>query len=309
MAPDPTAPLSSRLLDTGHGLIVTFPIQGAEPVTIDSVSSATVRAFFFKVLKHQRHKREYQQLGAITAGAANALDYDYLGDTGHGTGDDVLRLEDDDLKVYHLGFAPQDPNLRVYEQIAAAGPNRATDHGNRGEPDPTEGDNFGFYTSAEMPNRFDPPALTERLSFRNTEAGQFLQFGFMADGVDVPDGGSDILITGRTYQLQPITDPDEQTFLLNQSMLDRDDQLLRTISVQIGGLFAWELGSALPDDWAKIDGLSRDIVLEGLTPPGERASAPVETAEAGGRTLETETAAPTRRSDIAPGQSRGNRRS
>lgn len=268
MPPDPTAPLSSRLLDTGHGLIVTFPIQGAEPVQTQNISSSSARAYFFKVLKHQRHKREYRELGTITAGAANALNYDYLGEDGHGQGDDILRLEDDDLKVYHLGFAPRDPNLRVYEKIAAAEPNRATDHGNRGAPDPTEGDDHGFYTSAEIPNRFDPPALSERLAFRNSEAGQFLQFGFMADGQDVEDGASDLLITGRTYQLQPITDPDEQRFMLNQSLLDREDQILRTISVQIGGLFAWELGSALPDDWGAIEGLSRDLVFEGLEQGG-----------------------------------------
>jgi hypothetical protein len=282
MTADPTTPISSRLLGTGQGLIVTFPIQKAATIELRGKDVSSVRAFFFKVVKSQEYFFEYQQLGTITAGAGNALDYDYLGEDGHGAGDDILRLVNDDFKVYHLGFAPRDPNLRVYEAVAAQGPNRATDHENQGEPDPTAGDNFGFYTSRQIPNQFDPPALTERLAIRNAESGAFLQFGFMADGVDIIDGNSDILITGRTYQLQPITDPDEQDFLLRQAVLDRADQTLRSITVQVGGLFTYEIGNAMPGNWVDVDGLARDLVLDGLVPPGEEASSPVAQGSAGG---------------------------
>jgi hypothetical protein len=243
------------------------------------------------VLKFQEHYREYRELGAINAGAANALDYDYLGETGHGTGDDVLRLESDDFKIYHLGFAPRDPNLRVYEKLSSANPNRATDHQNQTEPDPTNGDDFGFYTSRQIPNLYDPPALTERLSIRNASAGQFLQFGFLADGVAVPDGGSNLIITGRTYELQPITDPAEQDFLLTQATLDREDQRLKTIVTQVGGLFSYEIGEALPDAWAAIDGIARDLVFEGLEAPGSQPGVPSQPG--GGRQLEVASPGPT----------------
>lgn len=250
--------ISDRVLGHGDGLIVAFPIQTAEDIRVGGKDIATVKAFFFKIAKTQELNWRYTQLGAINAGAASALDYNWLGDTGHGTGSDVLRIVNDDFKLYHFGVGLNSPYLRVYEDIDPSNPNRAFDHSNSGQPSPTSLHNFGFYDGRMQADRFDPPVHTERVAFRNDRDGQFLQFGFGVDANDpnVADGNTDLELRGRTYQLRPVEDQAEQEFMLRQSRLrgaGRDIDL-KVITVQVGGIFTYEIGTTLPDGWEDLEG-------------------------------------------------------
>lgn len=255
------ARMSDRALGHGQGLIVMFPVQQAQNINVGNKDISTVRAFFFKIAKHQEFYFRYTQLGGIDAGNANALDYDFLGDTGHGTGNDILRLENDDFKVYHIGIGLNSPDLRVYESLDPSNPNRAVDHSNQNAPDPTTGDQFGFYDSKGQDDRFDPPARTERLSIRDDSSGEFLQYGFFAEN-DVSEPNTDLEVVGKTYQLRPVQSRSEQEFMLEQHRLRQADRnvSMKVIAVQIGGIFPYELGQSLPGGWADLkDTISQDL--------------------------------------------------
>jgi hypothetical protein len=260
--------ISERVLDNGEGLIVQFPVTEAPDIRVGAQSIPSVRAYFFKVAKSIDFTWSYTQLGSFNANGSQ--DYDYLGDTGIGSGDDVLRLENDDFKVYHVGFGLNSPSLRVYQTLDPSNPMRAVDHSNQNEPDPTAGDNFGFYDGKMQDNKFDPPAHTERVAIRNNSSGKLLKFGFHAENA-VADGNSDIEIMGKTYELRPVTDPDEQEFMLQQNNLRRAGVTpqLKVVSTQVGGIFPWTLGESLPNGWNDLE----DYIARDLTYGGQPANA------------------------------------
>lgn len=262
--------ISDRVLGHGEGLIVAFPTQNVQKIQAGPQSIPTVRAYFFRIAKVQKYRWTYSQLTSFND--AESLDYNYLGDTGHGTGDDVLRLEGDDFKVYHVGFGLHSPDLRVYEKIDPANPNRAVDHNNQSDPDPTAPSAFGYYDGKQQDDTFDPPAHTERLSIRSQRQGQFLQFGFYAENA-ITDANADIEIIGKTYELAPVLNPQEQAYLLQQNLARRAGKTpdLKTIKIQVGGIFTYEIGEALPDGWVDLQpDIYQDLTYKDLVgSPGQ----------------------------------------
>lgn len=250
----PNERISERLRDVGQGFIAAFPDNDANINANDHVIQG-LKGYFFRVAQSVPFYFKYSQLGAVTAGAGNALDFDYLGDTGLGSGNDILRVEDDDFHVMQFGLAPESVDLRVYYKVSPdSDANTSLDRSPFSGPDPTAASNFDYFDLRRVDNvasKFDPPAFTERLSFRNSEqtAGQFLQFGFEAFGRDVNANQSVLHLTGAAYKLVPVTDEETQDTMEEVVVTDPVDPEIPTTLVSVGGITDYNLGTQKPDAW------------------------------------------------------------
>lgn len=256
MAHEGRETISERLLEGDEGLIITIPTSDASRINAGGSQIRTNRAYFFKVTKEQRLYWEYTQLPSI--GAGNNLNFGYLGENGHpddvnNPGDDIFRLENDDFKVYHFGLGTDQSDLRVYEKVAPSNPNRAFDHSNQDEPNPQEPSTFGFYTGNNITDQYDPENVSERIAFRNAQRGRLLQWGFYAES-NLSAADTDLVFTGRTYQLRPVLDPQEQNRMLEENARRRAgaEVDLNVVRVSLAGIFGFDIGASLPDSWANL---------------------------------------------------------
>lgn len=251
-----TKTMLERVRDPGHGFIIGFPTTNTERRTGDGTFNLdTLEAYFFRVAKSQRFYYEYDQLGSFTDGETR--DFDYLGSGGLGSGDDILRVGEDDFHVYHFGFAPESPDLNVY---TAVNPSSSSDKAlaRRGRDiGPQPGDPSGFFNTRRADSAYDPPAETERVSFRNDKDGEFLEFAFEATD-DIAAGNDTLYLTGRGYKLLPVTDTETQEKMVEVVAGNNiEDSSLPTIITQVGGLGDYELGTERPDNWT--DAFSRRL--------------------------------------------------
>ena len=198
--------MSDLLLDAGDNLVLIFPQANDARIDIGPQGEVGVplgRAFFFKVSTASRLIRKYDLFSTLAA--LTGVTYNYLGDTGHGTGSDVLRISEDDWWAYHFGYSPLQDWLRVYRRMGAQAHETGWEYVTPDRPDPTAtpGDPYGFIRGAEVYNYFDPTAETETVSFRNDKAGQLWQFGLYNEHPDLLID-PEMLLVGKAYRLLPI---------------------------------------------------------------------------------------------------------
>ncbi len=232
-------PISQRVLSPGDNLVILFPRTVGSGADRYDVADAWV----FVVALARNFTLDYRQLPAIAAG--NGLDYDYLGDGGHGSGNDVLRIVNDDWHVYHFGLAPADPNLRVYVQIDPSGVQTALDYESTTQASPTAGSDFDYFSSKEMKNVFDPE--NEFIAFRNKKEGKFYKWGFYAEA-DV-SANSPLYLRGRGYKLLPVLEKDKRLEVIDELRKTPEKQDVKTIAVLVGGIKPYNIGTHLPKAW------------------------------------------------------------
>lgn len=244
-----TTRISNRVLDIGGGLILAFPSQDIQTDRVAG-SLSTVRAYFFRVSRPQDLNYEYEELPAMDEG--DTLEPDYLGVEGHGEGDDVFLIDDDDFHMYHFGYSPIHPDLRVYHSLdPVSDVLDAFDYSDTGLGHPSVGDDRQFTTQRRIPQLYDPPALTERVSFRNDSDGEFLQWGFEAQS-DLSESETDIVFTGRGYKTIPISDDEMQRDMLREAATEQEEKYtdFPVRMVMVGGTQKYQLGSQTPDQWS-----------------------------------------------------------
>lgn len=258
--------ISDRLLGLGGGLIITFPQSTVDVEEVGGEQLASVRAYFFRVSRAEELFYEpYTQVGSINGGNTVPAGggFDYLGDTGVGSGDDIFRVDRDDWHVYHFGVGARNPDLRVYYSVdPQANADRAFEW-QTNDQDVVPGDDRGYYDGRRVRDRFDPPAITERVSFRNDSSGEFLQWAFEADA-DLSAGDTELLFTGKAYKLLPITDRQTQDAMLAEAQRDpathpNPQTEFPVTRHHVGGIQTWSLGTLKPDEWN--DTHRRDITL------------------------------------------------
>ncbi len=241
--------IQSRLRDPGHGLVIAMALE--EKIKANRQVTETYKGWFFKVTKTAPFYYNYDALSAFADGESS--DFDYLGDGGHGTGEDILRNEIDDYHVLHFGYAPEHPSLRVYENVSpSSAPNRASDReGEPDFPDPTVPDPAGYIDSKRIDSQYAPPETTERVSFRNDDDGEFLQFGFHAEDSISADNAI-LHLTGAGYKLAPVTDTalqDEMVEIVTDNTPQQSTNAPPTVMTTVGGIGTFRLGTNEPDDW------------------------------------------------------------
>jgi hypothetical protein len=246
-----TERLSDRLLNIGGGLIIGFPSVEADVPDMGLNQMGGVRAYFFRVAREAELFFEpYGQIGAMNDG--DTLGFDYLGDTGIGSGNDIFRIQRDDWHVYHFGVGVKSPDLRVYySHDPHSNGERAFEY-KTGTQDVSVGDDRSHFDGRLTGDRFDPPSRTERIAIRNDKNGEFLQWGFEAqDGLTAAE--TELVIAGRAYKLYPVTDSDEQEDMLrgaqsNQQEIHTDYPVTYH---QFGGMQTWSLGTEAPGEWSE----------------------------------------------------------
>lgn len=194
--------ISQVLLKPGQNLVVLFA-EGND-AKIGDIGVPLTRAFFFKVAVETELRYRYQLFDQLEA--QNGVTYNYLGDTGHGAGNDIFRIHNDDWWVYHFGYSPLQKNLRVYKRVAVEIGITGFEYPTPDLPDPTVGTPYGYMKGREVQNYYDPPVKTETLAFRNDRQGQLWQFGLWNESIDLETGQMDpcLLIVGKAYRLVPI---------------------------------------------------------------------------------------------------------
>lgn len=260
-----TEPMSERTQDAGQGLIVGFPQENNVVEMPNNETVSVYDAYFFRVAKAHRFYWHYEQLGSFSAG--ESYDYGFLGDSGQSDdasnpGNDILRIENDDFVVHHIGIGLETHDLRVYDKLGPSRPYREVDHDNQGQPDPTSDGTFGYYTGRQTRgDRYDPPAFTERLAFRNDNNGEIIRFGFRAENSQTTSE-TNLHIVGKTYQLLPVLDEETQDKMLADVVGDVDEPDIPTIMVTEGdAISTFRIGSSLPQQWDSLrgDGINRKL--------------------------------------------------
>jgi hypothetical protein len=260
--------MSERVRDNGDGLILAFPTQ---KTTVEGEELQTTRLYFFRVGSHTRYFQRYTALSSINSGNSTpgGGGFDFLGDTGVGSGSDIFRVETDDWHAMHFGVGLEHPDLHVWHAVSPnSNGNPGQDRTGTDEDIDTTTDDRGWYSSKQIEDRYDPPAFTERVSFRNSSnrTGEFLQWAFHNDGAGTLSGSDlDLLFTGRSYKLQPVTSQETQREMLEMALRQPDNPTIDTVMHQVGGVNNYRLGSEEPDSWGDIPEMRMTVNVQELT--------------------------------------------
>jgi hypothetical protein len=249
--------IKERLLGTGDNLILLFATKESGGVSGERPPAG--RAFFFKVLAATELQRKYTDI--MTAETADYLDtetgvdWGYLGDTGIGSGDDVLRIEDDDWWIYHFGYAPLQWSLRVYKRLDVGDPQTGWEYSLSDEPDPTNGDRYGFIAGREVIDYWDPPKDTETVAFRSREEGRMWNWGFYNES-DERQINPILNIIGAAYKTIPIVKSTIQDKLITGEIPRR--------LITVDGIKNFNEETIIPKAWKAV-GNEREVTFEQIT--------------------------------------------
>lgn len=269
--------MSERVRDVGDGLILAFPITDT---TIAGEAINTTRLYFFRVGSETRYFQRYSSLSNITSGSSTPTNgYGWLGDTGVDSGSDIFRMSTDDWQVMHFGFGTTHPDLQVFQAVSpVANGNPAQDRTGQGEDITPGTDDRGWVASPQITDKYDPPAFTERVAFRNDRNGEFLLWAFYNDGANTLSGAElDLFFTGRGYVTQPVTDSDVQDEMLRMAQQRPSDPTIDTVLHQVGGVTDYQLGTEEPDSWGETPEMQRDVNADELAGLIETGSSPSQT--------------------------------
>lgn len=250
--------ISQVLLSLGDNLVVLFA-EGND-AKINDCGVPLGRAFFFKVAAETELRRRYQLFAQLEP--QTGVNYNYLGDVGHGAGNDILRINDDDFWVYHFGYSPKQDDLRVYKRLATEVGITGFEYTTPDLPNPVVGTPYGYIKGREVRDYYDPPLCTETLMFRNDSRGQLWHFGLWNESIDLETGQIDplLLIRGKAYRLIPIIKKDMMTRILHgeipRHMITFDG--IKNIREETYIPLSWKkAGNEMYVTWAQITGVPR----------------------------------------------------
>jgi len=205
--------ISERILKPGDNLVLVVQTGDAR-INIRGrnfeVDKAT--AYFFKVLQVSQLHRKWE---GPTLDSGSGSDYNYLGDTGHGTGNDILRIKDDPWIIYHYAIGVAYNHLWVYPMHF----NEETcglEYLVADQPDPTNGDPYGYIPGHEIENFDDPSIQLEGVSWHSDQESTAIHYGFYNN--DTIKLKVLLNIRGATYSVHPIADPDIQMKILRREI-------------------------------------------------------------------------------------------
>lgn len=249
--------IKERLLSTGDNLILLFATGKAGDVA-GQVPPAG-KAYFFKVLADTDLNKIYKDIMTAESetylATETGIDWGYLGDTGIGSGDDILRIKNDPWRLYHFGYAPLQLSLRVYKRLDIGDPINGWEYSLSDEPDPTAGDDYGYVAGRECLDYWDPPIATETVSFRSREEGKMWMWGFYNES-DERQINPILALRGASYKVIPIIKTDIQNRLITGEIPRR--------LITVDGLKDYSEDTIIPKEWKAV-GNSREVTFEEIT--------------------------------------------
>jgi hypothetical protein len=159
-------------------------------------------------------------------GSQSGLSFSRLHDS---NGDDIARVGTDEnaWQLSHFSVSVLNPDIRVYPRIPATEPHPAWSWAVGGEPDPSNGSEYGF-VSGERMNWEDPPAELQTVAFQSGDRSQ-IQYGFYNENPNIQISPS-LNVLGRTYRVSPITQEKEQNQVLKEAMEEDSPSEVITLS-------------------------------------------------------------------------------
>lgn len=241
--------IEERVLGLGDYLLITLNTERGDNKPHQGLSSPEV--WVFRVSRvFKKFSKRYSELP--TVGAGESLDFDYLGNEGHGEGDDILRVEDDDFHIMHFGFAPESLELKIWWKLSTMlkGGTSVDREDPSGYSD--VGTDFDYIDGTMIKDIRNPPKITEMVSFRgNTQKGQdegqTVQFAF--ENVADVDIDPLLWLRGASYKVVPVEDEDDRKHIIRESLKVEKDREIDLTNVKIGGIYSYRTGKIIPEGW------------------------------------------------------------
>lgn len=180
-------------------------------------------------------------IGAI--GSQSGTNYQRLFDA---SGDDILRIEDFNFRVYHYSLGVQQDEIRIYPRIPDNQNGGAWDWLSGSEPDPTAGDPYG-YIPGERTDYYDPDISLEAVSWE-TSSRSPIQYGFYNEST-TKDIEPVLSVRGHAYELRPVEQREEKLAILAELGRPPGKRDIAVRSVEYSGTSLRAFAFDPPNDW------------------------------------------------------------
>lgn len=217
-----------NLARSGNFLVLTFTKSKTQLSDIDTRTTVRIKSrehWFFKVEAAKELKyRPYnagQSVAAFKQETEGVQDPYLEPEEGIAAtplvdqnGNEILRNDDDDWFVYHLGVSPLQGEVRVYPQIPDSQPGGVFQYLGSNRPSAVNADPVGYISGDDHPSWYDPETGFSTTLAWNTGVNTDIRYQFYNEHKTrraIPR----LNIFGAGYVLSPIVDEDVQRNLLN----------------------------------------------------------------------------------------------
>lgn len=146
-------------------------------------------------------------VGDISSGSGS--NYQRLYDS---DGEDILRVEDRNWRVYHYALGVQQDDIRIYPRIPDNQNGGAWEWLTASQPDPTNGDPYG-YIPGERSDYYDPSVSLEGISWETASVTP-IEYGFYNEGNTAIE--PILSVRGHGYELRPVEQKVEMLRILSE---------------------------------------------------------------------------------------------
>lgn len=246
--------ISDATLDSEEYLVVhigdSFTSKGTNG---DRVRTKDSELWFFQVGQAVELNRDDLKLldssgSAVGPISANSgVDYQRLHDD---NGDEILRNEDNQFRVYHISIGVRQPEVRIYPRIPENENGGGWTYLSSNEPDPTSADNFGFVNGYDTDYN-DPSTQLETIVWHEGVQTE-TQWGFFNTD---PQRAVDpiISIRGKAYELRPVNEEDAMLNLLADVSKPEDQRDSKVKLVEYSNSSADSFTFEVPEDWKRLE--------------------------------------------------------
>lgn len=162
------------------------------------------------------------------------------------SGDDILRIEDYNWRVYHYSLGVQQDEIRIYPRIPDNQNGGAWDWLTGSEPDPTNGDPYGYIPGIRT-DYYDPHISLEGVSWE-TSSRSPIQYGFYNEST-TKDIEPILSIRGHAYELRPVEQREEKLAILAEMSKPYSKRELAIRSVEYSGTSLRAFAFDPPNAW------------------------------------------------------------
>lgn len=221
---------------------------GNQVVSGDTIRTKKSVVYFFQVSDSAEIVRKPLTLrdengnkrGPVSSGSG--IDYTQLFDN---NGDDVLRNDSEEWRLYHVSVGVLQDEGRLYPRIPDNQNGGGWTYLSGSQPDPTEGEGFGFL-DAEALDFNNPPVEASTIVWKQGTRSH-IQYGFYNNSNLQID--PIISVVGQGYEARPVADRDSKLRLLAEitRQPSQRDVEIRTVNYNRTGLRSFSYDT--PDEW------------------------------------------------------------
>lgn len=241
--------ISDTIIEPGQFLAIHIgDSKSTKTISGDSIRTKNSEFWFFQVADvanlNEKPVRLFDSTGNTRGpiAANSGIDYSQLFDA---DGNDTLRNDEMDWRIYHFSIGVQQSNIRIYPRIPENQNGGAFTYLTGDEPDPLSPDPFGYVRSDDT-DVFDPSPALESIAWR---AGQrsVHQYGFYNENDVQVD--PIISIVGAAYELRPVTERDAMLNLLADigKPVDEHDNRVRVVDLSRHNVRTFSFD--VPEEW------------------------------------------------------------